>query len=56
MMQLTYFFAIPLPISEQFAFDPFSITMFLYTMSILENKTKEQAKQEVRRARMNSIF
>lgn len=32
---------------EQFAFDPFSITLFLYSMSIFEGKTAAEAKKEV---------
>lgn len=34
---------------EQFAFDPFSISLFLYTMSIVEGKTSAEAKSEVRK-------
>lgn len=34
--------------TEQFAFDPFSISMFLYTMTILEGKRHVEAKKEVR--------
>ncbi|CAO1438027.1 unnamed protein product [Diamesa hyperborea] len=33
--------------TEQFAFDPFSISMFLYTMTILEGKRHVEAKKEV---------
>lgn len=33
--------------TEQFAFDPFSISLFLYSMSIFEGKTPEQARNEV---------
>lgn len=33
--------------TEQVAFDPFSITMFLYTMSIIEGRTHNEAKNEV---------
>lgn len=32
---------------EQFAFDPFSITLFLYSMSLFEGKSSEAARQEV---------
>ncbi|KAG5671233.1 hypothetical protein PVAND_001442 [Polypedilum vanderplanki] len=35
--------------TEQFAFDPFSITSFLYIMSVLEGRTHEQAKDEVKK-------
>lgn len=40
---------------EQFAFDPFSITLFLYTMSIIEGKTSEEAKKEVRNLMGKSV-
>lgn len=33
--------------TEQFAYDPFAITIFLYTMSLVEGKTPYQAKCEV---------
>lgn len=33
--------------SEQVAFDPFSIGVFLYSMSLLEGKTREEAYTEV---------
>lgn len=33
--------------SEQFAFDPFSISLFLYSMSVFEGKTPEEARKEV---------
>lgn len=32
---------------EQFAFDPFSITLFLYSMSMLEGQTSQQSREEV---------
>jgi hypothetical protein len=33
---------------EQFAFDPFSISLFLYSMSIFEGKSSYEAKNEVK--------
>ncbi|CAG9806899.1 unnamed protein product [Chironomus riparius] len=33
--------------TEQVAFDPFSISLFLYAMTIFEGKTHEQARREV---------
>lgn len=40
---------------EQFAFDPFSIMMFLYSMSLFEGKTSEEAKHEVKSNHMSDI-
>jgi hypothetical protein len=34
-------------ITEQVAFDPFSITLFLYSMSLFEGKSQKEAKDEV---------
>lgn len=36
-----------LAFTEQFAYDPFAISIFLYSMSIAEGKTRRQAWQEV---------
>lgn len=33
--------------TEQFAYDPFAITIFLYSMSLAEGKSKAEAKKEV---------
>ena len=34
-------------VTEQVAFDPFAISLFLYSMSIFEGKTHETAQHEV---------
>lgn len=34
-------------ITEQFTYDPASICTFLFVMSLLEGKTRDEAKQEV---------
>lgn len=35
-------------VTEQVAYDPFAITIFLYTMTLAEGRSKEVAKKEVR--------
>lgn len=35
-------------ITEQAAYDPFAISTFLFVMNLLDGRTYEQAKQEVR--------
>lgn len=34
-------------ITEQIGFDPFAISLFLYTMSIMDGKSSFEAKKEV---------
>lgn len=41
--------------TEQFAFDPFSITLFLYSMTIFEGKDHDVAKQEVSSENVNYL-